>query len=141
MRRLENRRHRRVRVARPIACGESRVEIRFLPVFGVGAWFPQREQLREVFQRSQRVPMLRLQLGKPVGALQQHPKADAFDLADAQSVAGLEQAPGGSFCGIVGLDVRADRRHGCRRTDVQSHQAECLQVVLGPTDEATRLAH
>jgi hypothetical protein len=47
-----------------------------------------------------------------VGALEQHAEADAFDLADAQSVAGLEQTPGRCLCGFVRFALNTA---GCHR--------------------------
>jgi hypothetical protein len=70
-------------------------------------------------------------------ALEQHAETDALDLADAQRVAGLEQTPRRCHGGRIVLGFEQAKRgatdgsHGRRRADVQAHQAQRFQVVLG----------
>jgi hypothetical protein len=70
--------------------------------------------------------------------LQQHAKAGALHLANAQRVAGLEQSPGGRLRRFVAFRLDSDRGHGGRGTDVQTHKPEGLQVVLGPLQREDR---
>ena len=107
MRPIEHLRHRRVRIARPFPRGEARVEIRFLGVLAVDTWLPERQELRQVLDGAQRLPVLRLQLGEVLRALRQHAETGALHLADPERVAGRQQSPGGRLCRFVGFGADA----------------------------------